>query len=176
AHAAGPSGDLRAPPAWTLAEPVEPRAVVPEDLLLGRLAHALEAEERLDRSGIGRVVVRPVRGDHDVVVAHRWDRVAYYVLVRIDRDPAVAAEGLARAHGQMEPLVVAELLDALVERPEPPGHPAAAALEERRLEPGVALEDAAGQEASESHHLLERVRDRVRHHEIVHEAPAEVLL
>src|SRR5262249_56994770 len=53
-----------------LAQPVEPRAVVPEDLLLGRLAHALEAEERLDRAGIGRVVVRPIGGVDDLFVAH----------------------------------------------------------------------------------------------------------
>src|SRR5947208_15854632 len=135
-------------PSAPLAEPVEARAVVPEDLLLGRLAHALETEERLHRPGIGRVVVRPVRGDDDVVVAHRRDRVAHHVLVRVDRHPAVAAEVLARAHGQMEPLVVAELLDPLVERPEPPRHPAAATLAERLLEPGAALEHAAGPDAT----------------------------
>ena len=102
--------------------------------------------------------------------------MTHHVLVGIDRDPAVAAEVLARAHGQVEALVVAELLDPLVERPEPPRHPAAAALEKRRLETREALEDAAGQEAAERHHLLERMRDRVRHHEVVHEAPAQVLL
>ena len=98
------------------------------------------------------------------------------VLIRVDRHPAVAAEVLARAHRQAEAVVVAELLDALVEAPEPPRHPAAAALEKRRLERGEALEHAAGQETAERHHLLDSVGHRVRHHEVVHEAPAQVLL
>src|SRR5207244_12922053 len=85
-------------------------------------------------------------------------------------------EGIALPPGQMEPVVVAEFLDALVQGPEPPRYPAAAPLEERRLEPGKALEDAPGEEAAERHHLLERMGDGMRHHEVVHEAPAEVLL
>src|SRR5882672_722552 len=64
-----------------LLEAVEPGAVVPEDLALARVAHALEPEEGLDRAGIGRVVVRPVGRDDDVVVAHGRDGVAHHVLI-----------------------------------------------------------------------------------------------
>src|SRR5262249_38179176 len=156
-----------------LLDSVQTRAVVPENLAPRRVAQAVERQEGVDRARVGRVVVRPVGRDDEVVVTHRRDRVTDDVLVRVDRYPAVAQEVLARGHRQAASLFVTELFDALVEAPEPPWHPAAAALEKRRLERGEALEYAAGQETAEGHHLLDPVGHRVRHHEVVHEAPAE---
>src|SRR2546428_7031681 len=71
---------------------VEPRAVVPEDLALGLLRQIQQLEESVDGVRVARVVVGPVGGHHEVVVAHLGDDVLRQRLFRLDGDEALATE------------------------------------------------------------------------------------
>ena len=89
--------------------------------------------------GILGIVVRPVGRQHEVVVAEFADHVPGEPLVGIDGDETLAQEELRGLLVLLEELVVPPLLPALVERPQPPGQPGAATLEESRAQRRFAL-------------------------------------
>lgn len=49
---------------------IEVSAVVPQNLALARLADTVKLQKCLDGARIGRVVVRPIGGDDDVLITH----------------------------------------------------------------------------------------------------------
>src|SRR5262245_613252 len=73
-----PGRNVSSPPgsAARRGQRVQARAVVPEDLGFGLVAHALEAHELVDRRREQAVRVRVVGRDDDVVVAHGVDHLA----------------------------------------------------------------------------------------------------
>src|SRR6266850_1528447 len=125
-----------------LADVVEPRAVVPEDLGLRLVAHALERDELVHGLREQPVGVRVVGRDDDVVVADRLHHLPQHLLVGVGGHVALAIEVFAGKSGDLHLGARAELLPRLVEPPEPPRQPAARTFEERAAEPGVALEHA----------------------------------
>jgi hypothetical protein len=63
--------------------------------------------------------------------------------------------------------LVGPLLEMLVHAVQPERQPAAARFEERDLQARKPLGDAAGDHRQRGEHLLKRVRDHVRHEEII---------
>src|SRR5262249_44302620 len=109
---------------------VEPRAVVPQDLRLRLVRHALERDELLDRVWEQPVRVRIVGRDDDRVVADRLHDLAQHLLVRVGRHVALTVEVLAGQRADLHLGSGAELLPRFIESPEPPRKPPAGALEE----------------------------------------------
>src|SRR5262245_36812014 len=72
---------------------VEPQDVVPEDLLLARVADG-QREKAIHRVRILRVAVGVVRRRDEIVIAERVDDVLDELLVALDRAEALAAEVL----------------------------------------------------------------------------------
>src|SRR6267143_2139075 len=145
------------PPLSNARHPVQPRAVVPQDLRFRLIAHALAPDELLDGGREEAVGVRVIGGHDDVVVADRVHHMPQDLLVGVRRDVALPEELLARECGYLHLRAGAELLPGLVEAPEPPGEPAARALEEGAAQPGVTFEHAPGGEAREGEHELHRI-------------------
>src|SRR5262249_11684924 len=98
----GSEGGRSPPPSNVLGrELVKPGAIVPGDLGLGLLAHALQADELLDGHGEESIGVRVVSGDHDVVVADGLHYLAERLLVGVGGDVALAEEVLAGELGDL---------------------------------------------------------------------------
>src|SRR5215813_9554488 len=122
----GAWGALRGPPL----QGIEPEDVVPEDLLLARIADG-QGEETIHRLWVLGVAVRVVGGGDEVVVAEGVDHVAHELLVALHRAETLPAEVFGGRHGEvghlaerLAPLVV------LVHAVEPEGQPAALRLQE----------------------------------------------
>src|SRR5205823_2344490 len=130
-------------------ERVEARAVVPEDLRLRLRAHAFERDELVDGLGEQSVGVWVVGRDDDVVVTDRLHHLPEHPLVGVGGDVALPVEVLAREPADLHLGTGAELLPRFVQTPEPPGQPAARALEKRAAQARVTLEHAAGGHARE---------------------------
>src|SRR5262249_43078971 len=133
---------------------IETRAVVPEDLGLALVAHALEGDELVHRVGEQAVGVGIVGRHDDVVVADRLHDLAQYLLVGVGGHIALAEEVLARPRRDLDLGAGTEFLPRFVQTPEPPRQPPARALQECAAQAGVALEHAGGGETSEGQHQL----------------------
>ena len=102
-------------------------------------------------------MVGVVRAPDDPVGADEGHQGRQGPLVDLEADPALAGEVLARAQRHVR-AEAAEGLRLLVEALEPEREPAAARLQEDHLQPGVAVEDAEGDQLGVGQHLLEGVR------------------
>jgi hypothetical protein len=134
-----------------------------------------QLKEAINRVRIPGIVVGPVGREHQVVVAQLGHDVLRQLLLRLDRDEALAAEEVGGLRVLLEQRVVAPGLPSIVERPEPPREPAAVALEERRPEAREAGQHAARHHRAQRQHHLNRLSARVAQHEVVQIAAGQVL-
>jgi hypothetical protein len=148
------------------AQAVEAEGAAGEHLVLRRGGQLPEPlAEDLRRAREEAVRVRIVGGPHDLV---RPDIVGQHrdaALHRLERDPAIALEQLAR-RGLVEALVIEVPVHAVEPRRDPP----AARLEKRDPQSRMAVDDPASDHAERDQHHLHRVRDHVARRAILLEA------
>src|SRR5436309_1319406 len=146
--------------AASLRQAVEALGPSGQDLTL-RLRRQLTAVgDQLGRAGEEAVGMRIVGRPQDLVGPDVVGEDAQAALDRLERDPAVALEQLARPHrqaGVVEALVVEVTVHAI----EPRRDPAAAGFEEGDAHLRMAIAHAAPDDAHGGQHHLHRVRDDV---------------
>src|SRR5438093_4070891 len=81
-----------------LLDAIEASTVIPQNLTLARLAHTVKLQKCLDGARIGRVVVRPIGGNDDVLITYGLNGVMHDRLIRINGDIAVTSKIFARRH------------------------------------------------------------------------------
>src|SRR6266436_3311026 len=116
--------------------------------------------EHLRRAREEAVRVRIIGGPHDLV---RPDIVGQHrdaAFDRLERDPAVALEQLARPRLRRG-LVEALVIEVPVHAVEPRRDPAAARLEKRDAQSRMTVDDTAPDDTQRHEHHLHRVRDHV---------------
>src|SRR5215813_12628227 len=128
--------------------------------LIGGGELAEDASQRAHGAGIHRVGVRVIRRPQHAVGADEARDRGQRLLVRVEGDPALPAEVVARI--QLEAALVVEDLAMVVHPLEPVRDPAPTRLEEEEPEAGEALAHAAHDEAAEGQHLVEGVADHLR--------------
>src|SRR5436309_14745368 len=150
-----------------LAKAVEAEGAAGEHLVLRLGGQPPEPlAEHLRRAREKAVRVRIVGGPHDLV---RPDIVGQHrdaALDRLERDPAIALEQLARPRlrrGLVEALVVEVSVHAV----EPRRDPAAARLEKRDAQPRMTVDDPTPDDTQRHEHHLHRVRDHVARRAVV---------
>src|SRR6266851_3513938 len=121
---------------------VEPHRAAGEDLMLGLGRGALQAlANHIRRAGEEPIAMRIVGRPQDLVRADIVGEHPEAALDRLERDPAIALEQLARPRlqpGILKPLVVEMAVHAVETR----RHPTAARLEEAEAQLRVAFDDA----------------------------------
>src|ERR1700704_3399170 len=125
--------------------------------------------EHLRRAREEPVRVRIVGGPHDLVWSDIVGQYRDAAFDRLERDPAIALEQLARPRlrrGLVEALVVEVPVHAV----EPRRDPAAARLEKRDPQARMAVDDTAPDHAQRDQHHLHRVRDHVARRAVILEA------
>src|SRR3989449_5840077 len=122
--------------------------------------------EHLRRAREEAVRVRIIGGPHDLV---RPDVVGQHrdaALDRLERDPAIALEQLARPRLRRG-LVEALVIEVPVHAVEPRRDPAAARLEKRDAQSRMTVDDTAPDDTQRHEHHLHRVRDHVARRAVV---------
>src|SRR6266498_2606623 len=76
---------------YGLLDAIEASTVVPQNLTLARRANAVKLQKCLDGARIGRVVVRPIGRNDDVLITHGRNGVPHDRLIWINRDIATTA-------------------------------------------------------------------------------------
>src|SRR3989441_1459474 len=125
--------------------------------------------EHLRRAREEAVRVRIIDGPHDLV---RPDVVGQHrdaALDRLERDPAIALEQLARPRLRRG-LVEALVIEVPVHAVEPRRDPATARLEKRHAQARMTVDDTTPDHAQRDQHHLHRVRDHVARRAVVLEA------
>src|SRR5436309_4509352 len=144
-----------------LAKAVEAEGAAGEHLVLRLGGQPPEPlAEHLRRAREEAVRVRIVGGPHDLV---RPDVVGQHrdaALDRLERDPAIALEQLARPRLRRG-LVEALVIEVPVHAVEPRRDPAAARLEKRDAQARMTVDDPAPDDTQRHEHHLHRVRDHV---------------
>src|SRR2546425_1096254 len=151
-------------------EAVEAERAAGEHLVLrlgGQRPEALA--EHLRRAREEAVLVRIVGRPHDLV---RTDIVGQHrdaAFDRLERDPAIALEQLARPRLRRG-FVEAQVIEVPVHPVEPRRDPAAARLEKRDAQSRMTVDDTAPDHAQRDQHHLHRVRDHVAGRAVLLEA------
>src|SRR3989442_11033383 len=125
--------------------------------------------QHLRRAREEAVRVRIIGGPHDLV---RPDIVGQHgdaALDRLEVDPAIALEQLARPRLRRG-LVETQIIEVPVHAVEPRRDPAAARLEKRDAQSRMTVDDTAPDHAQRDQHHLYRVRDHVARRAVVLEA------
>src|SRR5262249_61071895 len=116
----------------SIAQTIEPRAVVPQDLAPRLVRDAVDLKKRVERLRKGRIPVGPVRRDHDIVIAQGLNGINHQFLVRVHGQKALPAEVIAGRMLQSIASLVAKFFPTFVEAIQPGGSPAAEPLEKSR--------------------------------------------
>src|SRR6266850_2366068 len=143
------------------AQAVEAEGAAGEHLVLRLGRQRPEAlPQHLRRAREEAVLVRIIGGPHDLVRPDIAGQHRDAALDRLERDPAIALEQLARPRLRRG-LVEALVIEVPVHAVEPRRDPAAARFEKRDAQSRMTVNDTAPDHAQGDQHHLHRVRDHV---------------
>src|SRR5438105_7971265 len=153
-----------------LAKAVEAEGAAGEHLVLRLGGQPPEPlAEHLRRARKEAVRVRIIGGPHDLVRPDVLSQHRDAAFDRLERDPAIALEQLARSRLRRG-LVEALVIEVPVHAVEPRRDPAAARLEKRDAQSRMTVDDPAPDHAQRDEHHLHGVRDHVARRAVLLEA------